>query len=755
MISKFLFQNRKKQEGKQLLSARNMLPLLLVVLTCGLSFGATLVVNQGSGPYYGIQDAINVAGPNDIIEVQGSYTYGGNLKFKNDVNGITLKATGGATIQVFGPTVPDENCIDVRSVRTTIDGFHITFSGTPLATDANIIHGLGGASTVKNCVIVGPGSGRLRGITGIAEINNVDISGCRRGLVCDINEIASGFSYIVSNSKFHNNANRGVAFTNCTATMDNCEIYSNGNSTDADGSGNFLIDGNEPESVGRTNVIITNSILRNSLYGRLLNVETTGTITMNDCIIRDVPNNDAILQRGGTLNMNRCFVHVGDAGTGGRAFLNQASNAQYTGGITNIDHCTIEGDETRPIPNQWAIVLASAVDSNVTIKNSIVRAAQGFFESDGTIHSNYNCVFASMTAYEAQGPLPGEFDIQDDPLWIQTTTPGLETYYALQPYSPCVGADENGNDMGAFPVVEGYEQWPSDLGGVHGVDLVDFSLFGSHWRQNNAYVVDVNYTVENFETYSGTGASGVVGTLLGPRTVGGPDVWRNPLYTYPGTLGLPTWTAYGWSTLTLETGADANSGSGGTKMMRWVYDVNVTPDVNQVQYTEVLGVLPAAYDLNKYRTIRVMLKRHSGNSPEAETFMYARFLDMSKYNAGVPNRQDIVRTVTGGSTDTHPDEWYAWTINIAIPDVVPTGFWQQNGTTTNWSRIDAIMFGIQTQAKESAELPYGHGQGTIDVDTIQLGMPACSGYPVGDYNQDCVVNFDDLEYFLRFWLDGK
>jgi hypothetical protein len=187
--------------------------------------------------------------------------------------------------------------------------------------------------------------------------------------------------------------------------------------------------------------------------------------------------------------------------------------------------------------------------------------------------------------------------------------------------------------------------------------------------------------------------------------------------------------------------------------MRWVYDVNVykaPPDQNGVRYTEILVVLPAEVDFSLYNEVRVMLKRLAGNSPDTETFMYAKFLNdiygtygKGGYDLTGPDKRDIANSVIGGSTAVRPDEYYDWTINL---DKLVGWTW----THTNLQHVGAIIFGIQSQPLG----PYGTGTGTIDVDDIRLvDRPGCTPL-VEDLTGDCRVDLNDLRAFVTYWLEG-
>ena len=389
----------------------------------------------------------------------------------------------------------------------------------------------------------------------------------------------------------------------------------------------------------------------------------------------------------------------------------------------------------------------------------------------------------SVTYSDIQGDLLwfGEGNINVDPLFVDAVNGDLR----LLAGSPCIDAGDNnsvpcdyadldgdGNTTEPTPLdLDGFERFrDGDCDGTVIVDMgayellrgdinrdgfvnfIDFAVFASDWGANNVIPAGPNHPVETFESYTATGSSGVVGTLLGPRVLGGQRAWQVVPIAWYGLTPIPL----GNSTITLlisppAADADVNSGYGGTKAMRWVYDVNEYGEPMQFS-TELLTVLPHIEDFNTapgsspYNNLRIMLKRHSGNSPDNETCMYAKFLDMTRYPPTTsPQKQDIVKIIIGGSTDTHPDEWHQWIIHL------DGGTWQNNGSPVNMTRINAIIFGIQSLP----EGPWGEGKGTIDVDLMEMvDLPGCSAPLTGDLTNDCKVNFEDLACFVANWLVG-
>jgi hypothetical protein len=404
--------------------------------------------------------------------------------------------------------------------------------------------------------------------------------------------------------------------------------------------------------------------------------------------------------------------------------------------------------------NQWALTTTDPC-AVLTVKNSILTGptpSYGILRNSGTITNNWNDNFCDSSFGGNPPAVAGPNDIDTDPFYIQTDNPNAPGFFALQPYSPLVHADEDGNCMGSQGVLTGYEKWPADWRGPHGVDFNDFAVLASHWRQDNSIPPIPQLLLDDFNTptdYTATGGSGQVGTLLGPRVAGKPDAWRVQLgWTYAG------WNRNGCSS-TLSLLTDANDTNSPTKAMRWVYDVNGNPDVNEVKYTEILVVLANEVNFVPYNELRVSLKRHAGNSPDYETYMYARFLCNiygqipEPYPTGWdltgPDKFDIANSVIGGQTATPADVYSDWTINFDN-----LAGWIN--FYTELRHVDAIIFGIRTQS----EGPYGLGKGTIDVDDIRLvDRPGCTPLE-GDLNNDCRVDFRDVKIFATlYWLEGK
>ncbi len=736
------------------------------------------VKQGGGGNYTTIQAALNdsnlVAG--DVIEVRDSNIYQQNLAFRSDVNFLTLQAGSGCspTIRLIGSDSNTLQYISMAAVGQTIQGFNIDFSGSASAADGNsaIIFSSGGATTVRDCNIVGT-TGYIRGIAGVATIEDVELSNCRLGILCDANETNTGFRYSISGSHIFNIRVRGVIFSDCNAVMDKCTIERCGGTSDPVDpvGGNVLAtDGNDIDILnGRSstlNLLITNSTIREAILGRNFAMESNGVATIEDSIIMNAlgtaTHSDEILQYRGTLNLNRCIIKAGH-----RCGVNFGSpGSGVSGGVCNINHCDFWDPNLAESGNdQWAVTTTNP-KAVLTIRNSILTGDYGYLRNAGTFDSNWNDNFCTSRIGSAGSVVLGPNDINlpgpgglgwvgVDPFYIQTNNPDEPNFYALQPYSPLIHADEDGNYMGSQGVLTGQEKWPADLGGGHGVDFKDFAILALHWRDSNTIAAVNDVLLDNFESYTATGGPGQVGTLLGPNDVGDPNTWQV----------VPAWTDYnpGWvrgsSTLTLITVPpdSPNDVNSGTKAMRWVYDVNVIPhEANGagvgVGYTEILVVLDDEVNFVPYNQLRLSLKRDANNSPEYETFMYAKFLNdiYGTYGKGGfsltgPDARDIANSVVGGSTSTYPGVYNDWTINF---DNLAGWTWGHN----NLRHVGAIIFAVRTQPAG----PYGLGKGTIDVDDIRLvDLPGCSGNPAGDLNKDCRVNFADVKEFALYWLMGK
>ncbi len=798
MITKYLFQNRNEQEVNPMFAVRNMLPLLLVVLLlCGLSFGGTLwtVKSGGGGDYTTIQAALNAAGPNDVtpwpitIEVQDNATYTENLVFPpsvsnpNDVNGLTLKAgTDFTPTIVVSGSVRDQNYIDIRSVGTTLKGFTINFSGLPWSgvgdSNSTIIKAVGGASKVLDCNIFGPSTGTfstlIRGIAGVAEINHVEVSQCRQGILCDANWFDTGFNYSIYDSWIHDNYGWGIIFSDCNAVVDNCLIEKSGTPTAE--TANVMTQG--------TNSLLLNLLIKNSTIqyiaddaaatSRNFRLQTPGTVDINDCVIRGAKA-DEILQYRGLLNLNRCILkHNRNISDSGGCVAATNNEGQATGSYTNIDHCSLEGS---PYTDGWAL-WTNDPNAHVTITNSILTGPNGYHTASaittGFFISNYNdndCnVPISGPAAQQSGVVAGPNDLRQsqdgprfNPYYIQTTNSSndanLITFFALQPYSPVIGKGMSDSNMGAKGVVYGYEKWPADIDGVYGVDKRDLQVFAWYWKNDNNNVIPPgpNSLVENFESKTAIPDVNCLALVTGGAYYGPTsDGWIYPTpitdgnYLYAGTSTV--------SLLKVSDGCDVYDGS---KAMRWVYDVNMTTGYGR--FTEILVILPQTIDINvfpgasgqpssPYNQLKVMLNRHAGNSPVAETYMYVKFLDKTKSTPTTGyNKEDLVAHCYGGATDVNAGQWVPWITDLTRMTVegAPMFYYPR------LRQIGGIVFGIRDQPNG----PWGLGQGTIDVDKIELvDLPGCSkpiAERLADLNNDCLVNFADYVIFAQYWLDGR
>lgn len=704
-----------------------------------------IVKQNGTGEYTTIQAALNAAagGSCRVIEVQDSCVYQQNLVFPADANYLTLQAGSNCspTIILTGAAA-ETNYIDMRAVGQTIQGFNINCPNDTYATDNNsfLIHASGGATTVRDCNIVGSPNGYIRGIAGVATIEDVELSKCTIGILCDANETRTGFRYSISGSHIYDHRIRGVLFSDSNAVMDDCLVERCGNTTDV--GGNVIADGND----GTLNLLITHSVIREAIYGRNFNMEDTGTATIEDSIIMNAlgtfTHSDEILQYRGTLNLNRCIIKAGQ-----RMCVNMTQSG-LIGGTCNIDHCDFYDPNLAVTGNdQWALT-TTGTGQVLNVKNSILTGDNGYLRNAGTFNSNWNDNFCTNRigggGSVVLGPndinLPGGVGV--NPQYIQTSNPNEPNFFKLQPYSPVRYADEDGNYMGSQGVLYGQEAYPADLISPHGVDFKDFATFASNWRKNNTISAIPQLVLETFETYDSNAAL-LASWQEVPRTTGVGSNWEN----YPNAAWLR-----GSSTITLLTDpCEANSPS---KAMRWVYDVNLAfPEANNVRYTEIMLVLPSEVNFTPYNELRVSLKRHAGNSPDTETFMCAKFLNdiynIHASNKGLdntaPDKRDIANSVIGGSTALYPGVYYDWTINF---DNLAGWTWGHN----NLNYVGAIIFGIQSQPT----IPHGLGKGTIDVDDIRLvDRPGCSGNPVGDFDGNCIVNFADVDEFANYWLMGK
>lgn len=790
MITKYLFLNRNEneQEANPMFTVRNMLPLLLVVLLlCGLSFGATKIVPT---EFASIQDALNDTNAFDVIEVQSNAAFAGNLVFPpnvsnpNDVNYLTLRAGAGytPTITVAG-TDANTKYIDIRSVGTILQGFTINFSGLSFTTDNNsaIVNASGGASAVRDCIIVGPTDAPLswiRGISGVAEINNVEVSQCRQGILCDANRIDTGFAYSITDSWIHDNYGWGVIFNDCDANVDRCVIETSGRGSNWGEIANVVTAENAaPHYSLMLDLRITNSTIRDiaieaGAQSRNFRLQTKGTVTIEDCNTRGAKEDEILIYQG-TLNLNRCILNHGSTLTTTGGCVAVVKDGTRQDGIVDINHCSLQGSDKT---DAW-VIWTQDPNAQVTVKNSILTGTNGYHTAatltTGYFISNYNdndCNAAISGPAITSGVVPGPYDLRQvggprvNPFYIQTANSDVNTYFALQPYSPAVGKGKSGSNMGARGVIYGFEKWPADLDGVYGVDKNDLQIFHLDWNKDaNVIAAGPNMPLESFESKTAI-----------------PDV----NCSYPG------WPLAAWHGYAYPTPADTNyhfqgpstvslltSGAyDGSQALSWVYDVN---KFNVGGFTEVLVKLPdilfntpvpGTIDINVlppasnptgqascvYNQLKVMVRRDANNSPNTETFMYVKFFNIAQSTPlNTYNEYDIVAYIVGGSTEPNAADagkWVPWIIPLTINNNTTSNLTVTTSFRHRLTRVTAIAFGVRDQLNG----PWGKGTGTIDIDKIELiDQVGCTGYAAGDLNFDCIVNFRDYVTFANYWLDGK
>ena len=796
MITKYLFLNRNEneQEANPMFTVRNMLPLLLVVLLlCGLSFGATKIVPT---EYATIQAALNDTNAFDVIEVQSNADFAGNLVFPpnvsnpNDVNYLTLKAGTG-----FSPTITvsgvDANTkyIDIRSVGTILQGFTINFSGPAPTTDNNsaIVNASGGASAVRDCIIVGPTalpSSWIRGISGVAEINNVEVSQGRQGILCDANRIDTGFAYSITDSWIHDNYGWGVIFNDCDANVDRCVIEKSGRGSNWGEIANVVTAENTaPHYSLMLDLRITNSTIRDiaseaGAQSRNFRLQTKGTVTIEDCNTRGAKE-DEILMYQGTLNLNRCILNHNSTPTTTGGCVAVVKDGTRQDGIVDINHCSLQGSDKS---DAW-VIWTQDPNAQVNIKNSILTGVNGYHTAatltTGYFISNYNdndCNVAISGPAITSGVVPGLYDLRQtggprfNPFYIQTANSDVNTYFALQPYSPVIRKGEFDSNMGARGVIYGFEKWPGDFDDDGGVDKDDLQIFHEDWIKDSNVIPtlpDPNLLLESFESKTAI-----------------PDVncsypgWPGaawPGYIYPAPADA-NYAVQGTSTVSLLTSGVYD----GSKALRWVYDVNrFQPGASDGEFTEVIVDLPdilfntpvpGTIDINVlpplsnpkgqascvYNQLKVMVRRDATNSPNTETFMYVKFLNIAQSSpVNSYSQYDIVAYIVGGSTEPNTADagkWVPWTIPLTINNNTTSNLTVTTSFRHRLTRVTAIAFGVRDQLNG----PWGKGAGTIDIDKIELiDQVGCSGLAAGDFNRDCIENFRDYVTFAKYWLEGK
>ncbi len=442
------------------------------------------------------------------------------------------------------------------------------------------------------------------------------------------------------------------------------------------------------------NLLIQNSIMRNATVRNfdLKGPNTAGCVTTvnNSMILGGAA--DCILQYGGTLNLNYTII----------APVNQAGVAMYGDGsvpepgICNIDHCTIAGAS-----NQWAAYTLIHADNQMTVTNSIINGPfGGLYNGAGTLTSDYNNIFSTQPYGFVT---PGANDFLSDPLFVQTTDPDSIDFYRVSSFAAAAFGDDSGGSCGAAGFLPA-----GDLNLTLSVDLFDLAELGVNWQGDFITVPGTDTTEEDFESYTDNAslsgsweASSIDGTPGAD-----PNLLIDPLLAYEGS-----------------------------KAVIWDYDTTVATAPDQIN-SEILFFPDSPIDLSLYDEVSLWVYREPGNVKQQDMYIWL-------YNWGSDSALWREAYTIAGNTDEPAGVWAEWRFNLHdnvgfMPGII----------LADLTNIEAIGIGTRT------EIGTLGGTGTILLDKIQLHtLPECAaGFPVGDIDQNCLVDMSDLILMAGSWL---
>ncbi len=621
---------RRPSTAATLLSAA----LTLCVIWCSSVPAATITVKaDGGGDYTSIQPAIDAASQFDVIEVQDSATYAGNLAFAEDVSDLTLRAAAGENpvIQLSGLPANGRN-IDVAALNTTIAGFKITFAGTPNA-DNRMIQSVASGTVLQDCIVVGDG-GVVYGIVNVDDVENVEVSNCSIGLYFE----GGGLDYDAIGCHGHDcSVSSLFAGGDCNVVVTDALLENSAQNVIASGADH--------------NLLIQNSIMRNATAR---NLDLKGPYTAN-CITTVEDSmilggaSDCILQYSGTLNLNYTII----------APANQAAIVMYghatvpEPGICNVDHCTIAGSDT-----QWACYTFIHADHQMTITNSIITGPQGLYQGTGTITSDYNNIF-SAAPYSGAGPAAGADDFLSDPMFMQTTEPNVVDFYRVSGLSAAAIGDDSGGYCGAAGFVPA-----GDLNLTLSVDMFDFAEMGQNWQGDFVTTAGTDTTIEDFEIY------------VDPNTYPDPNVlsdsWAvSPFNESPGNAAI-------------DLIDDPLVAFEGSKAITWDYNTVVAVAGDQVN-SEILLYPAAPFDLSGYDEVSLWVYRQPGNVRQQD--MYIWFYNWCSDSTICRESYTIQ-----GNTDTPAGVWQQWRFSLHDNIGYAPGFRLEDLTN-----IEAFGIGTRTE----------------------------------------------------------
>ncbi len=416
--------------------------------------------------YYGLQDAIDAAVNDDIIEADPQ-TYFESIDFlgkaiilrsnSGDPNNTLIDGTGHFHVV---------QCVSGEDPNTILQGFTITggnANGSSPNNDGGGMYNVNSSPTVNHCIF----KNNLANVSGggmYNESSSPTVNQCT--FEDNIATLEGGGMYNSASSPeindciFKSNQSAltsgGAIFNGSSSlTITNCLFDSN---LASGGLGNG--GGMDNSS---SNIIVNSSIFKNNMTTGLGGGMHTsdGSLTMNQCTFE---NNMATQEGGGmantenSLEINNCIFKSNQTDISGGAIFDSESNSttitdcffdnnlaiQNGGGIYNsgsnliMNSSTFTNNKTMGDPNNnvgdgggmsidgnGSVVLTNSIFSN----NLVTNEGGGVFALDASDIQIINCTFAMNVAVSSGGGLSNEFgdpNVANSIFWQNSDTGGMD-----------------------------------------------------------------------------------------------------------------------------------------------------------------------------------------------------------------------------------------------------------------------------------------------------------------------------------------